>query len=147
MVNIEQITSTLAKLPDQALQRYATMHKDDPYIMALAVSESKRRKDMRSASQAQPMQQQPKVADQALAAMAPQPQPQMPGMPEQQGIGSLPAAAQMNFADGGITGYAGGGKPYETQYDRMNRENRQAAEAAQAEREAAIGSHGEFSLV
>jgi hypothetical protein len=100
MVNIEQITSTLAKLPDQALQRYATMHKDDPYIMSLAVSESKRRKEMRAAGQSQSGQPQPKVVDQAISDMAP---------PEQQGIGSLPAAAQMNFADGGITGYADGG--------------------------------------
>lgn len=107
MVNVEQITSTLAKLPDQALQRYAMMHKDDPYIMSLAVSESKRRKEMRSAGQGQ-MQPQPKVVDQMVAQMAPQ-QP-MPAMPEEQGIGALPAAAQMNFADGGITGYAGGGE-------------------------------------
>jgi len=107
MVNIEKITSTLAKLPDQALQRYAMMHKDDPYIVALAVSESNRRKDMRAASQTQPMQQQPKVVDQAVAEMAPQ---QMPAMPEEQGIGALPAAQQMQFADGGITGYAGGGE-------------------------------------
>jgi hypothetical protein len=106
MVNVEQITSTLAKLPDQALQRYAMMHKDDPYIMSLAVSESKRRKEMRSAGQGQ-MQPQPKVVDQMVAEMAPQP---MPAMPEEQGIGALPAAAQMNFADGGITGYAGGGE-------------------------------------
>ena len=99
MVNIEQITSTLAKLPDQALQRYAMMHKDDPYIMSLAVSESKRRKEMRSAGQMQ-MQPQPKVVDQAVAEMG--------GMPEEQGIGALPV--QMEFAEGGITGYAGGGE-------------------------------------
>jgi len=107
MVNIEKITSTLAKLPDESLQRYAAMHKDDPYILALAVSESNRRKEMRAAGQAQPMQQQPKVVDQAVAEMATQ---QMPAMPEEQGIGGLPAAQQMNFADGGITGYAGGGE-------------------------------------
>ena len=99
MVNIEQITSTLAKLPDQALQRYAMMHKDDPYIMSLAVSESKRRKEMRSANQGQ-MQPQPKVVDQAMAEMA--------ALPEEQGIGALPV--QMEFAEGGITGYAGGGE-------------------------------------
>jgi hypothetical protein len=140
MVNIEQITSTLAKLPDQALQRYAMMHKDDPYIMSLAVSESKRRKEMRAAGQGmQGMQPQPKVADQAVADMAPQQAQPMPQMPEDQGIGALPAAAQMNFADGGITGYAGGGeveryqsqglvRPHETPYDRMNRQNREAAQ-------------------
>jgi hypothetical protein len=105
MVNIEKITSTLAKLPDESLQRYAMMHKDDPYIVALAVSESNRRKDMRAASQAQPMQQQPKVVDQAVAEMAAQ---QMPAMPEEQGIGALPV--QMDFAEGGITGYASGGE-------------------------------------
>ena len=109
MVNIEQITSTLAKLPDEALQRYAMMHKDDPYIMSLAVSESRRRKEMRAASQTQGMQPRPKVVDQAVLEMAEQPAQQMPSMPEEQGIGALPAAAQMNFADGGITGYAGGG--------------------------------------
>jgi hypothetical protein len=110
MVNIEQITSTLAKLPDQALQRYAMMHKDDPYIVSLAVSESKRRKEMRAAGQGmQGMQPQPKVADQAFADMAPRQAQPMPQMPEEQGIGALPAAAQMNFADGGITGYADGG--------------------------------------
>jgi hypothetical protein len=143
MVNIEQITSTLAKLPDQALQRYAMMHKDDPYIMSLAVSESKRRKELRSAGQgAQGMQEQPKVVDQEIDRMGdmqnaspeqlarlsqllearkqaeykeftgggreqPIPQQQQQ-LPEAQGIGLLPAG-DMNFADGGITGYAGGG--------------------------------------
>lgn len=141
MVNIEQITSTLAKMPDQALQRYAQMHRDDPYIMSLAVSESKRRKEMRAAGQAQTMQPQPKVVDQAVAGMAEQSQ-QMPNLPEQQGIGALPAAAQMNFADGGITGYAGGGGTYETPYDRMNRENREAAAAEQAAREAQAAERG-----
>jgi hypothetical protein len=110
MVNIEQITSTLAKLPDEALQRYAMMHKDDPYIMSLAVSESKRRKEMRSAGQAQGMQPRPKVVDQAVSEMAERPAQQMAPMPEEQGIGALPAASQMDFADGGITGYAGGGE-------------------------------------
>lgn len=117
MVNIEQITSTLAKLPDQALQRYAMMHKDDPYIMSLAVSESKRRKEMRSAAQSQGYQEQPKVVDQAVAEMA-QPAQQMAPMPEEQGIGALPAAQQMNFADGGITGYAGGGDIF-SQFDQQ----------------------------
>jgi hypothetical protein len=148
MVNIEKITSTLAKLPDESLQRYAMMHKDDPYIVALAISESNRRKDMRSASQVQPMQQQPKVVDQAVAEMAAQ---QMPSMPEEQGIGALPV--QMNFAEGGITGYASGGeveryqdrglvRPYETPYDRMNRENREAAAIAKAREEARAASMG-----
>lgn len=105
-INVNQITSTLAGLPDQALQQYAQMHKNDPYIMSLAVSESNRRKQMRAGAQApQGMQEQPKVADAALAQMA----------PEEQGIAALPAQNMQMMADGGIAGYEGydeGGMAY-----------------------------------
>jgi hypothetical protein len=98
MINVNQITSMLAKMPDTSLQQYAALHKNDPYIMALAVSESNRRKEMRAGAQA-PMgaQEQPKVVDQAVQGMA-----------EDQGIAALPAG-DMNFADGGIVAFAGGG--------------------------------------
>lgn len=105
-INVNQITSTLAGLPDQALQQYAQMHKNDPYIMSLAVSESNRRKQMREAAQApQGMQEQPKVTDAALAQMA----------PEEQGLAALPAQNMQMMADGGIAGYDGydeGGMAY-----------------------------------
>jgi len=113
--NPDQITQTLARIqPDAALQQYATMHKNDPYIMSLAVAEFNRRQALR----AQPVQgQQPTVVNQDLAAMAPAPMPvprQMPPqqiaqqqrLPEQQGIGALPARNIENMADGGIAGYA-----------------------------------------
>lgn len=104
MLNVQQITATLAKLPDVQLQQYAQLHKSDPYIMALAMSESNRRKEVRGAGQA-PAQAQPKVVDQEIAQMAPRPaQP----MPEDQGIGQLPAG-NMNFAGGGIIAFADGG--------------------------------------
>jgi hypothetical protein len=48
------------------------------------------------------MQEQPKVVDQMVAEMAPQ------QMPEDQGIGQLPAG-DMNFANGGIIAFADGG--------------------------------------
>jgi hypothetical protein len=103
MIDVNKITSTLAKLPDQQLQQYAQMHKSDPYIMALAMSESNRRKEMRSAGQAaQGGQEQPKVVDQMVAEMAPQ------QLPEEMGIGQLPAG-DMNFAGGGIIAFADGG--------------------------------------
>lgn len=142
MINIEQITARLAKLPDQALQQYAMMHKEDPYIMALAVSESNRRKQLRASAQAQPMEQ-PKVADQALMDMAPQ---QAAQSPDDVGIAGL-AAGDMNFADGGIVAFADGGdvehyqvggSTYETPYDRMNRLNRER----EAERVARIKEAG-----
>jgi hypothetical protein len=101
MINVNKITSTLAKLPDPQLQQYAQMHKNDPYIMALAMSESNRRKEMRASGQGA-MQEQPKVVDQMVAEMAPQ------QMPEDQGIGQLPAG-EMNFAGGGIIAFADGG--------------------------------------
>jgi hypothetical protein len=101
MIDVNKITSTLAKLPDQQLQQYAQMHKNDPYIMALAMSESNRRKEMRSAGQGE-MQEQPKVVDQMVAEMAPQ------QLPEDMGIGQLPAG-EMNFAGGGIIAFADGG--------------------------------------
>ena len=103
-IDVNKITSTLAKLKDPQLQQYAQMHKNDPYIMALAMSESNRRKEVRAAEQGD-MQEQPKVVDQMLAEMAPRP-PQP--MPEDQGIGQLPAG-NMNFAGGGIIAFADGG--------------------------------------
>jgi hypothetical protein len=133
MIDVNKITSTLAKLPDAQLQQYAQMHKADPYIMALAMSESNRRKEMRSAGQgAQGMQEQPKVVDQEIARMGGMQNPspaqlaqmlearkqaeyeeftggrQAQPMPEDQGIGQLPAG-NMNFAGGGIIAFADGG--------------------------------------
>ncbi len=107
MMNIEQITTRLAKLPDQALQQYAAMHKNDPYIIALAVSESNRRKQMRQAAQgAQGEMEPPTVVDQDIAEMAPAAPQQM--MPEDTGIAQLPVG-EMEFAGGGIVAFADGG--------------------------------------
>lgn len=100
MLNVNQITSQLARLPDPALQKYAQMHKDDPYIMALAMSEFNRRKQTRQGAQINAPEQ-PKVVDQAIQSMgAP--------MPEDVGIGQLPAG-NMNFAEGGIVAFGNGG--------------------------------------
>lgn len=119
MIDVNKITSTLAKLPDAQLQQYAQMHKADPYIMSLAMSESNRRKEMRAASQAPAQQEQPKVVDQGIAAMAPQPAPQpAQAMPEDQGIGQLPAG-NMEFAGGGIVAFADGGDVERYQYGGM----------------------------
>lgn len=104
MIDVNKITSTLAKLPDAQLQQYAQMHKADPYIMALAMTESNRRKELRAAGQgAQGMQEMPKVVDQAVAEMAPQ------QLPEDMGIARIPAG-DMNFAGGGIIAFADGGE-------------------------------------
>ena len=100
MIDVNQITTTLRGLPDRALQQYAMMHKGDPYILSLAVSESNQRKQLRAAGQGQAgAMPQPKVADAAIASMAQQ-QP-----PENQGIAQIPTPNVQNMADGGIAGY------------------------------------------
>ncbi len=105
MLNVNQITSQLAKMPDNALQQYATMHKADPYMLALTIAESNRRKEMRGAAQAaQGGQQQPKVADAAIAGMSPQ------QLPENVGIGALPADNMKGMAAGGIVAFEEGGQ-------------------------------------
>ena len=113
MINVNKITSMLAKMPDPQLQQYAQMHKNDPYIMALAMSESNRRKEVRAV--APQMAEQPKVVDSQIAQMANvDAMGNVTGyaeggyLPEDQGIGQIPAG-DMNFADGGIIAFADGG--------------------------------------
>jgi len=103
MIDVNQITSTLRGMPDQQLQQYAMMHKGDPYILSLAVSESNQRKKMRMAAQGQAGgMPQPKVADAAIAGMAQR------QLPEDQGIARIPAPNMQYMADGGIAGYGDG---------------------------------------
>ena len=121
MFNVNQITSQLAKMADPALQKYAAMHKNDPYTVALAVGESNRRKAMRTAVQGRAAgQQQPKVVDQDIADMAAvDAMGNVTGaLPENMGIGRLPAPnmAPIGKAEGGIIGYADRGlvaNPYD----------------------------------
>jgi hypothetical protein len=87
--NSENILSRLEKLPDQALKQMAMMHKADPYILPLIISEDGRRKRTRQAAQSQ-MAQMPKVADAAV---------------DQMGIAQLPTPNIDGMADGGIAGY------------------------------------------
>lgn len=111
MFNVNQITSELAKMADPMLQKYASLHKDDPYTVALAVGESNRRKALRTAAQGRAAgQQQPKVVDQDIAEMAAvDPMGNMTGaLPENIGIGRLPAPnmAPIGKAEGGIIGFS-----------------------------------------
>ncbi len=112
MINVNQITAQLARMPDQALQRYAQMNKSDPYILSLALSESNRRKEMRAGAQMSAPAQ-PKVVDQELAGMASvDPMGNYTGMPlpENVGIGRLPAKNLARMAMGGIVAFDDGGE-------------------------------------
>lgn len=100
MFNAQQITARLASMSDQQLAQYARMHKEDPYVLPLTVSEFKRRQQTRQQAQAnQVPQEQPTVSDQTLQEM----------LPEQSGIGRLPAPNMdsMNMANGGIVAFSG----------------------------------------
>jgi len=97
--DVNLITKTLAGLqPDSALQQYAMLHKNNPYILSLAKSESDRRKSLRTASQGN-LGQQPTVVDQNIAGMA------QTQLPENQGIAQIPTPNIRTLADGGIAGY------------------------------------------
>jgi len=99
--NSEKITSQLASMPDQALKQMAMMHKADPYVLPLIISEDGRRKQMRAAAMARMAAPQPKVADAAVASVG--------SLPEDQGIAQLQAPNIQHMADGGIAGYDAGG--------------------------------------
>jgi hypothetical protein len=103
--DVNLITKTLANLrPDSALQEYAELHKNNVYILSLAKAESDRRKAVRLAAQGNPGQQ-PSVADQSIAGMAPAPMMAQTQLPENQGIAQIPTPNIQRMADGGIAGY------------------------------------------
>lgn len=112
MINVNQITSQLARMSDPALQKYAMLNKSDPYTVSLALSESNRRKAMRQGAAPMPGQQ-PKVVDQDISQMGSvDPMGNFTGaLPENTGIGQIPAPNMqgMGKAEGGIVGYAEGG--------------------------------------
>lgn len=112
--NADNILATLRRMPDNELFQYAQMHKNDPYIFPLTFQESNSRKQMRAEQAAQdtPTTQ---VVDKNLQEMA-APAPQMAqGMPPQQlpedvGIGQLPAPNMQRMAAGGIVAFDEGGE-------------------------------------
>ena len=114
MINVNQITAQLARMPDNMLQQFAAMHKTDPYTLSLALSESNRRKELRQGAQME-QQPQPKVVDQEISQMGPQmappPQEMHPQqLPEDSGIGQLPAPNMQGMAAGGIVAFDEGGE-------------------------------------
>lgn len=131
MINVNQITTMLSRMELPDLQNYAELHKNDPYIVSLAMSVANTKKQAEIAKNGLAgLQPQPKVVDQQIAQMVapppqqmPQGQPQMPQqqmppqmaqqqLPEGSGIGQLPAPNMqtMGKAEGGIIGYAEGGE-------------------------------------
>jgi hypothetical protein len=98
---------------DDELLQYAQLHKNDPYIFPLTFQESNLRKQVRAEEAAQdtPTTQ---VVDKNLQEMA-APAPQMAQgapqqLPEDVGIGQLPAPNMQRMAGGGIVAFDEGGE-------------------------------------
>lgn len=98
---IDALTSSLAGMTPQARQAYAAQHKDDPAVIAVALNVNN---ILNSAERSKAMQAgmgaKPTIVDQEIAGMA---------LPENMGIGQLPAPNIQRMADGGIAGYDEGG--------------------------------------
>lgn len=116
MLNVNALQKTLSAMPLDRLQQYAQLHKNDPYVVAMALSVANTKKEAMAIQQGQAGQQQmPKVVDQDIAQIAPQQQP-APAMgaaqqlPENQGIGQLPAPNMQKMAEGGIVAFGDGGE-------------------------------------
>jgi len=101
----QQITTRLRLMSPPELMQFGELHKGDPNVFPLVFNESNFRKSMSRNQQMQQAQQgaKPPVNEQALAEM------QAPEMPEDVGIGALPAG-NMEFANGGIVAFADGGE-------------------------------------
>jgi len=112
MLNVKTLTDTMSRMELPQLQQYATLHKNDPYIVTLALSIANQKKQMKAGQAGQAgMMPQPKVADQQIAQMMAPPQQQgmAQAMPEDQGIGQLPAPNMQGMAGGGIVAFDEGG--------------------------------------
>lgn len=128
--NMEEMMSLARKLSDAQLADILSGRSMDvPQFVAM--TEAMGRKQLRTAmqgAQAQQQAQQPSIREQMVAETAPS--PQMSAMPEEQGIGALPASnlAQMDgMAGGGIVAFADEGlvqSPYSDELERQAEEDR-----------------------
>jgi hypothetical protein len=113
---VSQLTTRLRMMDDDALTAFGEMHKTDPNVFPLVFTESMFRQ---SVDRNQKMQQgsAAPVNEQALASMQARAQP----LPEEVGIGALPAGNMTFAAEGGIMGFSDGGGA-RAEYEAMIRE-------------------------
>lgn len=117
-MNTQTLEDRMMLMEPADLQKFAAMHKNDPYVLPLALKISDMRNKLKVAEGMKYAGvKQPTIADQAIANINPQlapqqamPQQAMPqqALPEETGIAPLAAPNIEGMADGGIAGYAGG---------------------------------------
>jgi muramidase (phage lysozyme) len=114
----QNLRTRMATMSPQQLKQFAMMHKDDPFVVSMALDIDNTRKAGQRQQALQAAQQpQPKVVDQTLASIG---QPEIPpqamqamqamqAAPQAQaGLPQIPAQNIATMADGGIAGYAEG---------------------------------------
>ena len=101
--SMDALRSTMRKWTPQQLQQFAMQNQDNIIAMSL-ISQEQRDRDEARQAQAGQQPQQPKVVEQVISELNQQAQQ----MPEDVGIGQLPARNLEGMADGGIVGYAAG---------------------------------------
>jgi hypothetical protein len=108
----QNLRTRMATMSPQQLKQFAMMHKDDPFVVSMALDIDNTRKAGQRQQAMQAVQQpQPKVVDQTLAAIGQSempPQAMQAAPQEQAGLTQLPAQNIATMADGGIAGYAEG---------------------------------------
>ena len=108
----QNLRTRMATMSPQQLKQFAMMHKDDPFVVSMALDIDNTRKAGQRQQAMQAVQQpQPKVVDQTLASIGQpeMPQQEMQAAPQMQaGLPQVPAQNIANMADGGIAGYAEG---------------------------------------
>lgn len=116
MINVQALQSTLSAMSLPQIQQYAALHKNDPYVVSMALSIANTKKEAMTAQQGMAGQRpMPKVVDQDIAAIAPrqpmaQAAPAALMLPEEQGIGQLPAPNIQGMCGGGIVAFEEGGE-------------------------------------
>jgi hypothetical protein len=99
---MDALRSQMRKWTPQQLQAFAMQHQNDAIALSLVSQEQSEREKARASQQAmgQPQQQQQPVNQQVISKLA--------QLPEEVGIGQLPAQnLEEGMADGGIVGYNG----------------------------------------
>lgn len=119
-LNLNALTKTLAAMDLPEIQNYAELHRNDPYVVSMALSIANTKKEAKIAQEGKAgmMPMQP-VVPQAISQIAPRPafmaQPSAPTasqnpLPETVGIGQLPAQNIAKMAGGGIVAFGDGGE-------------------------------------
>lgn len=127
MMNVQQTIARLRSLSPEQLRQQAQIVKNDSMLLPLVLGEDARRKKIDIATKGQ-MGRQPTVVDQRLAQMD---AGQAQAMPEDVGIGALPAPNMQGMAEGGIVAFGDGGDVQRFQTGGIPR----------------VGSHGFASII